>query len=336
MRSSEERGMSCFLFVAHAQGPAMPQLDMAPTGEPEAPWGALAIAKGVGVAIVPNSTLPEALHGHSGRSSGETLDISERDVRAIHIRCEFGATPVCFAPGAAYIVCVRGASRCREFSAALGAPPTAQSSVLILDLDRGDCIHPVQVATQHSAASGTAGLDTGLRDVSALMPLVRLRGARRLVEPPPVLSVSDLAGSAADSPGTERIVSVCGTILQREVTKAITFSTATDVGRAVVGQLENRITLQDDCDGTQTVAVYVKLSSFSHPLGLVPGARVVFHDVMVSTSRSTGNLYLVGTAATSVDEATAPAPTPSARPEHRPAAAGDPAHVCIAQLYPGP
>ncbi|KAJ2803648.1 hypothetical protein H4R21_001952, partial [Coemansia helicoidea] len=348
----EERGTSCFLFVAHAQGLAMPLLDAQSSGETGTSWRAQAIAKGVGAAIAPTGLLPETLHRRSGPGSDETLlaGIGERDLQPIHIRCDFGATPVCFAPGAAYVVCVRSPARCREFSAALGAPTPAQAGVVVLDLERGDHVHPVQIATQQYEPPGLASVDAGLQDVSDEMPVVWLGNVQRLAEPPPVLSVGELADSPADAPGTERIVSVSGTILQREVVKSIVFNTASDAGRAVVGQLENRITLQDDRDGTQTVAIYVKLSSFSHPLGLVPGARVVFRDVVVSTSRSTGNRYLVGTAATSVDEAAAlmpapgptpgltpgPTPTPSRRPKRRRAATGEPVCVCIAELYAVP
>ncbi|KAJ1729237.1 hypothetical protein LPJ61_003621, partial [Coemansia biformis] len=309
-----------FLLFAHAQGLAMPQPGVSPddTGAPttdcaEAGWGALTIVKGAGLALASDSPSLEPLHGGNGCRDIETLDIGnvgKRDLRAIHVRCKFDTTPVCFASGAAYIVCVGDPVRCREFGASLGAAADSLSSVILLDLEREDHVHPVRVVSQQpgladcAALSGGVPTETGLRAVAACLPVVRLNfaseDARRQIQPPTALSVSDLVDSAAAASGADRIVSVSGTILQREVTKAVTFCAARradtalgDAAPAVVGQLENRITLQDNQDGTRTVAVYVKLSTFSHPLGLVPGARVVFRDVVVSVSKSTGNPYLI-------------------------------------------
>ncbi|KAJ2736487.1 hypothetical protein H4R23_002010 [Coemansia sp. Cherry 401B] len=84
-----------------------------------------------------------------------------------------------------------------------------------------------------------------------------------------------------------------------------------------------------------TAVVYIKLSSYSHPLGLVPGARIVCRDVVFNVSKSSGNPYLTGTPVTSIDAVAAEAiPADPGDTATEMAQEGDqPIGMCIGALY---
>ncbi|KAJ2782690.1 hypothetical protein H4R18_002116 [Coemansia javaensis] len=343
---------SWWLVVVHSQGPAMARAA-------GAAWSALSIVRGAGVALGAHSPLLELLHsgacGDGPAGDGPAGDGPAGDgpvgdgpvdagasgpeaVRAVHVRCPLDAAPASFAPGAAYVLCIHGPSGAQELSADPDPDPGAPA--VVLELGPHDHVHPVRAGP---AADRRAG---AWDQVAAHMPRVRLgRAEPLLLRQPAPLPVAGLGGAEGTT------VSVCGTVQQREVTRIVAFGSAEGDGAPVAAQLDTRVTLQDDRDGTQTATAYLKLSSLAHPLGLVPGARVVLRDVSVGVSRTTGKLYLSGSAATSVDE---PAPehqepehqepeqqgSEQQEPEQGPDQAPEPPHgpdgLCIARLYAEP
>ncbi|KAJ2607028.1 hypothetical protein EV177_005762 [Coemansia sp. RSA 1804] len=59
----------------------------------------------------------------------------------------------------------------------------------------------------------------------------------------------------------------------------------------------------DHVDATHTISLYINLTSFSHPLGLIPGSRVIVRNVAPTISHSTGKAYLSATAISSIQAA---------------------------------
>ncbi|KAJ2609346.1 hypothetical protein H4S08_004093 [Coemansia sp. RSA 1365] len=262
--------------------------------------------------------------------------------------------------GSAYIICVRDASRIRICDSSMGSVRSGQEDVVVCELESVDHIHPAvvvgEVADSGSAYNFTA--DDGIQAIVPYMTTVRLEPTSdstwKHMQTLPAFSVCDLFKciAIASTPETSEnlsanarcvpnaIISIHGIILSREVKKSVMFATGDrnqeneSNMQPAVGLLENHITLQDEMDSTKTVVVYVKLTTFSHPLGLVPGTHVVFRDVIFNVSKSTGNPYLSGTYATSVDEVVINSEVrhlvlKNAESEN----AGDPTTVCIGQLY---
>ncbi|KAJ2821947.1 hypothetical protein IWW50_004428, partial [Coemansia erecta] len=136
-------------------------------------------------------------------------------------------------------------------------------------------------------------------DIAREIPAVQINAAsdciyKQLI--PTVYSVCDLFDSAAAEPEprksstaksagfTEGIISVGGIISQCETRSLVELATSnkrqgSEGGtESIVGQLEKQITLQDVDDSTKTIVLYMKMTSYSHSLGMVPGARVVCRD----------------------------------------------------------
>ncbi|KAJ2808606.1 hypothetical protein H4R20_000765 [Coemansia guatemalensis] len=362
----------CFLFCVHTQGPVIPQpvIPSSPSGSDAestvATWEAVVVVKGV-LLRLSSDAVHAQLHGdnNKGYDDGDAvLDlgrVEERDLQPLHLLCNLDRTPVCFTSGSAYIICIGDAARVRICDASLSsASRSGQVDVVVCELEPVDHIHPVAVngeVTNGDSAYGSTA-DDGIQAIVPYMTTVRLEPASdnvwKHMQTLPAFSVCDLFKciAVASTPESSEallsdtrcvpnaIISIHGIILRREVKKSIMFSTADrnqgedNKMQPAVGQLENHITLQDEKDSTKAVVVYVKLTTFSHPLGLVPGAHVVFRDVIFNVSKSTGNPYLSGTHATSAEEIVA---NSTARrliqKDIGSEGAGEPTTVCIGQLY---
>ncbi|KAJ2173780.1 hypothetical protein EV181_007321, partial [Coemansia sp. RSA 532] len=213
-----------------------------------------------------------------------------------------------------------------------------------------DHVHPVRLDLGNSASIDDYTSGAGLSDIVRAIPSVRINAVSSQMHKQlfsKVYSVGDLFSSAVTelephtkggfrAASAESIISVCGIISQYEVKKAVEFGITgkRQSSESMAGQLESHITLYDISDSTKTVVLYMKLASYSHPLGLVPGVKVVCRDVSLSVSKSSGNPYLNGTAATSIDEAAIDlAPTNSIVAETKAAESSEPVYKCIGALY---
>ncbi|KAJ2390936.1 hypothetical protein H4S02_001592 [Coemansia sp. RSA 2611] len=315
-------------------------------------WEAVSIVKGVRIALDAGDYL-EQLHTKNCGEDGTVVEVGEvdnRDIQAVGIVYRPAQTPAVFAAGSAYIVCGQSTPNYRK--------PGASLDIALYELGALDHVHPVRLNLADSEPFPAAQLDTGLTEVTQCIPEVRISvvsdNAQRQLWPPPVYSISDLfashsaGGHVADSCDSskprcvlDKNVSVWGIIAQREVKKAVSFvpDKRGDNSRvdpaSVIGQLESHITLQDANDSTMTAVVYIKLSSYSHPLGLVPGAKIVCRDVVFNVSKSSGNPYLTGTPVTSIDAVAAEAiPADPGDTAIEMAQEGDqPIGMCIGALY---
>ncbi|KAJ2882322.1 hypothetical protein H4R27_003506 [Coemansia aciculifera] len=145
------------------------------------------------------------------------------------------------------------------------------------------------------------------------------------------------------------IVSVHGTITKRGIKKAVAFaSNSSDNLRLgskrskvhggsaglLAGRFDTRIVLRDDRDSESTVTLYIELSSFAHPLGLVPGTRVVVRDARLDMAKGSGRAYLSGVAATSFQAISAKqAPDLLVQVPNQATGDAEPERVSIGQLY---
>ncbi|PIA15123.1 hypothetical protein COEREDRAFT_82320 [Coemansia reversa NRRL 1564] len=361
----------CFLFCVHMQGPVIPQpiMPSSPGGSDSDSsaviWEAVVVVKGV-LLRLSSDAVHTQLHNNSNDeqdNSNLELDlgcVNERDLQPLHLLCSLSRTPICFTPGSAYIICVRDASRVRICDSSTSSVRSGQEDVVVCELEPVDHIHPAvvvgEIVGSDSAYDVTA--DDGIQDIVPYMTTVRLEPASvstwKHMQTLPAFSVCDLFKciAIASTPETSEslsadtccvpnaIISIHGIILSREVKKSVMFATGDrnqeneSKTQPAVGLLENHITLQDEIDSTKTVVVYVKLTTFSHPLGLVPGTHVVFRDVIFNVSKSTGNPYLSGTYATSVDEVVMNSEVRhSVKKDAESENAGEPTTVCIGQLY---
>ncbi|KAJ2497587.1 hypothetical protein GGH96_005006 [Coemansia sp. RSA 1972] len=334
--SAFDAASSGFLFVAHSQGPSMPQLALT---NGVSSWETITVVKGVRISIDSSRDLKQL---HLNDCSKVTLLEIDGDFQAVSILCRPGKTPVCFAPGSAYVVCTLNVPQYRKPSAA------TETGFALFELGALDHVHPVRLDLGNSASIADCTSDAGLSAIVRAIPSVRINAESSRMHKlfSKVYSVGDLFSSGVTelehtkggfrAASAESIISVCGIISQYEVKKAVEFATAgkRQGSESMAGQLESHITLYDSEDSTKTVVLYMKLASYSHPLGLVPGAKVVCRDVNLSVSKSSGNPYLNGTAATSIDKAAIDlASVHSVLAETNVGKCGEPVHKCIGALY---
>ncbi|KAJ2550333.1 hypothetical protein EV175_004109, partial [Coemansia sp. RSA 1933] len=82
--------------------------------------------------------------------------------------------------------------------------------------------------------------------------------------------------------------------------KSSTIYSVRDILSPVTGCFKTLVVLQDHGDATHEILLYIKLKSFSHPAGIVPGAHASVRNVTLGVSRSTGKPYLTATAVTNI------------------------------------
>lgn len=140
--------------------------------------------------------------------------------------------------------------------------------------------------------------------------------AHRLKPPVPVFSVKELLEKAkvGFEKMAHRTVSVYGTIIQRNSKKvtAVAFpvpdqspskrqKTAAGSTSSGAGLFEYKVFLTDTNAPECRMIVFIKFTSFAHPLGLLPNTNVVFREMSVGISTNSKRIYLQGTVASSVE-----------------------------------
>ncbi|KAI8320233.1 hypothetical protein GQ54DRAFT_312864 [Martensiomyces pterosporus] len=321
------------LLFAHSHGAAVAQSDEGGA------WSTTSTVKGVLLEVDSEacSTLSSTEdkenipHLHVGKASSSRLQTCLLTLR-------LSQRPVLLAPGSAYLICVQNPAAMRHYQDTRGKPYGSLTTIELGPSDHihpvhVDCtVHSDGKSSQPKTVQSEPLLAC-LSSQALRIPTVHIQATEDIfshIQPPKVYPVSAFARSSSSSYGRQQphasrqpehtpgsIVSVCGVILQRQVKKAIALSTVTPTSRkhtsgahhanqtplladSMPGLLESCITLCDDEDPTSTTTLYIKLPSFAHPLGLIPGARFVFRDVLVNTAKSTGRVYLMGTATTCV------------------------------------
>ncbi|KAJ2416368.1 hypothetical protein GGI10_001030 [Coemansia sp. RSA 2530] len=238
--------------------------------------------------------------------------------------------PVSLTPGCAYVVCVADPSTITYYG------PSGRD--VQVELESSSHVHPAwvtvsdcsdskskpYVARQHHGLLARA-LDG---DQPLCVPTIQIDAAGSsilgLYCPPPVYPVRELHSLLANVQqvdvrvdGNSRpidIVSVYGTIAKRVIKQAVAFTSGSlgnsgpgkkrskdhsDSAGLLAGRFDTRIVLHDDRDNESAVTLYIELSSFAHPLGLVPGTCVVVRDARLDLAKGTGRAYLRGAAGTS-------------------------------------
>ncbi|KAJ2865058.1 hypothetical protein GGH94_002463 [Coemansia aciculifera] len=268
-------------------------------------------------------------------------------------------------PGCAYIVCVADPSMITYYN--------PSSKDIHIELRRYCHVHPAWItATDCSGAGGKAYVAkqhhellarASSGDQSLHIPTIQIETASSnlldLIRPPPIYPVRELHSLLARRQQTDQqkdgnsrpgdIVSVHGTITKRGIKKAVAFaSNSSDNLRLgskrskvhggsaglLAGRFDTRIVLRDDRDSESTVTLYIELSSFAHPLGLVPGTRVVVRDARLDMAKGSGRAYLSGVAATSFQAISAKqAPDLLVQVPNQATGDAEPERVSIGQLY---
>ncbi|KAJ2580830.1 hypothetical protein GGH95_002385 [Coemansia sp. RSA 1836] len=243
--------------------------------------------------------------------------------------------PVSFMPGSAYVVCVDDPSTITRFSLSGTDIQVALKSACHVHpvwVTATDCsgvggksyevVQHRKLLAQASGSGRHLHIPTIHIDSSSSKVLDAIR-------PPPVYPVRELHSLATSllqiGPGVSEesrpgdIISVYGTIGKRGIKQVVTFtSSKSSAGDIRLGSkrskshsdsagpralcFDTRVVLRDSRDTGSTITLYIELSSFAHPLGLVPGTRVVVRDVRLEMARGSGRPYLRGVAATSFQE----------------------------------
>ncbi|KAJ2832374.1 hypothetical protein GGI24_001258 [Coemansia furcata] len=238
--------------------------------------------------------------------------------------------PISLIPGCAYVVCVADPSMITHYN--------SSGKYIQIELQSSCHVHPACVNATNCSGSGCkpyvamhhhellAQASSG--DKPLHIPTIQIDTANSkildIIRPPPVYSVRELHSLLASMHrvGQQRdgasplgdIVSVHGTITKRGIKQAVTFINGSpgtlrsgkkrsnihsDSTGLLAGRFDTRIILRDDRDNESTVTLYIELSTFAHPLGLVPGTRVVVRDTRLEMAKGSGRAYLRGTVTTS-------------------------------------
>ncbi|KAJ2097714.1 hypothetical protein GGI09_003683 [Coemansia sp. S100] len=271
----------------------------------------------------------------SGAKDAEngTLRISVRetsDLLTCVVSYDPDQLPVSLIPGCAYVVCVADPSMITYYSSG--------GKDIQIELQSSCHVHPTWIAaTDCSGADGKAYVtkqhyellsQASGGDQPIHIPTIQIDTASSslldCIRPPPVYPVRELHSLLACLQRTDQrtdgnsrpgdFVSVHGTVTKRGIKKAVTFASNSsgklrlgnkrsklhgDSVGLLAGRFDTRIVLRDDRDSESTVTLYIELSSFAHPLGLVPGTRVVVRDARLDVAKGSGRPYLRGVAATS-------------------------------------
>ncbi|KAJ2843830.1 hypothetical protein IWW36_005411, partial [Coemansia brasiliensis] len=304
-----------FVFIVHSQGPAMPRL-VSVNGQ--SVWRSEITAKGVRIKIESDEILHQ-LHSntHAECDSRLKLRIDSKNVQFLSLVYCPAELPVRFVAGKAFIICTQNLSKDQR------AAIFSDSGLAVYRLNKHEHVHPVLLALNDHNTSSSA--NSKRQDIARHVPTVQIDAdmdtLNRQLQFPAIYSVCDLFASHAERQEQnvqsgikaacvpESIISVCGIIESRKVDKSVVFAadkrgsgSMDNVAHLGIGQLETHISMHDPNDSTKTVMMYAKLSTYSHPLWLVPGTKVVCRNVVLNVSKHSGNPYLSGTAATSIEE----------------------------------
>ncbi|KAI7823669.1 hypothetical protein BX661DRAFT_200012 [Kickxella alabastrina] len=334
----------CFVMYVHWQGAVAPVLDSPSIGstgqsaDSHSPWPSRACVKGMALSIRHDHFHQQLRNAPDGRPEIDLAltrngDPGQHQMEHCTVHFSPRKLPVQFSPGSAYVVCLHDRSSMRYMHGG-----QAGSSMVVVRMGLLDHIHPVQLfsngqrigASQPYIAKALAIPTVHIEHDSASGSSIVER-----LQAPRVFSVREVneatvAGRDSEYAAPGSLISVCGIVLQREVKRVVLFSrhkssadSSSNVGSnsddnansgdPVAGLFENCITLRDKDDIVCTISLYIKLSSYTHPVGLLPGAGVIFQNVTVGAAKTTGHRYLSSTFATSIVPVSAQS-TPSANP----------------------
>ncbi|KAJ2746055.1 hypothetical protein GGI20_001682 [Coemansia sp. BCRC 34301] len=275
--------------------------------------------------------------------------------------------PVSLMPGSAYVVCTDDPSAITRFGVSdmdvqIVLKNTCHVHPVWVTLADGSDDGDKPYAGMHhrellSQASG-GGKPLHIPTIRVDSTHSKILGA---IWPSPVYPVRELhslvAGLLRAGPGASEdsrpgdIISVHGTIDRRSIKQAISFTSSSgSAGDVQLGSkrskassdsagprvlcFDTRIVLRDSRDSDSTITLYTELSSFAHPLGLVPGTRVVVRDVRLEMAKNSGRAYLRGVAATSFQEIATELEPDQLVTEHKQTTEDfESKRVCVGQLY---
>ncbi|KAJ1722032.1 hypothetical protein LPJ53_003500 [Coemansia erecta] len=366
----------CFVFLVHWKEAVAPRPADIPAAHDKrllsdsTPWASRILVRGKALKIslddfyaqlqgamdarpVISISAPEPNSGGSGGSrGGPPADWLENCV----LRYSPAKVAAVFTPGSAFVICVRSSRQtfqlCDEkataagiFGVGLGSRDHVYPVHLVVDGRRHVSSSPLHM-TRHLPVP-TVSIVTG-GDGSSGSSSSSMADRLRVPETCSVGGVLGLAGPG----GAGFLVSVHGTVVQRRINGVVEFispgtgghasanasdSAASARGSSLVsGMLDTQILLGSTDDLSTTVLVYLKLHTYAHPLGLLPGAHVVFRNVSFNTARATGNVYLTSTMMTTiehVDVRSAASLLDDAPGALHCDASAEATRVCIGELY---
>ncbi|KAJ2676109.1 hypothetical protein IWW42_000778 [Coemansia sp. RSA 1085] len=338
-------GSTSYVFIVHSQGPTMPRLK---SENGQSFWRAEIAVKGTRIEIDSDQLLHK-LHSNV-YDSPLKLYMDSNSVQLISLVYCPAEIPVRFVLGKAFIICTPQSLEDHR------AEAISNGGFAVCRLSKHDHVHPVHLALNGHIISEPAS--SKVHGIARHIQTVHIDAGRdtfnRLIQLPAIYSVGDLFATHIekrepnlhnDSKSAcipEGILSVCGIIESRKVAKSVVFAAgkmssggmdgATNLG---VGQLETHISIHDPEDSTRKIMVYAKLNTYSHPLWLIPGTKIVCQNVVLNVSKHSGNPYLSGTAATSIEEVVSIYPN-NANASIRDIEAladGDFVHMCVGEMY---
>ncbi|KAJ2784387.1 hypothetical protein GGI15_002282 [Coemansia interrupta] len=322
----------CFVFLVHWKEAVAP----APANIPAAndkkllsdstPWTSRILVRGMSLKIdldnfyqqlenamdkqpVISINISDPSNG-SGRPLADCLD-------SCVLRYSPAKVPVVFTPGSAFVICVRSSQQTSRLH-----DEQASASIFGVGLGSRDHVYPVHLVVDGQHMSNSPLHMTRHLPVPTVS-IVTNSGSdvvdrMRLAETYSVSKVLSLAesGGAAGHGGSGFLVSVHGTIVQRKINGVVEFisqgsgadatsdsTSAASSSRSslVSGMLDTQILLGSESDMSCTVLLYVKLHTYAHPLGLLPGAHVIFRNVSFNVAKATNNVYLTSTTLTTIE-----------------------------------
>ncbi|ORX74922.1 hypothetical protein DL89DRAFT_320330 [Linderina pennispora] len=316
----------CLLVVVHARGNAAPVNRTRHAGPEGAKVTEAAdsqrsmgyTAKGIAVPVTKQDA--QAVLASLGGEVDEPFDLGDipaASVRRCLLMVDFKRQSVLLAPGSAYLICIKSTASLQYVRS---GDSSQHEQVLLITLGSADSAIPVQAEFRASGSPAdlpwqTVSVVPFIVDVSTQpvhLPAVQCNvttdaaAALSLISGPKVYSVAEVL-QAKDGCSPNSLITVRGTVVDRSVSDIVFLepllpepNTVADSAspRPVSGVFSNRITLCDEDSPEQSIPVYLKLASFSHPLAVVQGARFVVHDLIVSVSQTRKSIYLSGTLST--------------------------------------
>ncbi|KAJ1990925.1 hypothetical protein GGI25_003386 [Coemansia spiralis] len=318
--SSDEGFFQYFVFLAHSQTLQIRFAKVKDRGEKdtENEWFVEAVV--VGEAFkVDGKLLHQQLHSIDLHKKWDIGTINEDNVFQCILSFRLKKLRALLEPGSAYAICIHNmTNNDNKVRISTGKSNIGSRTVTHVRLSTQDHIHPINITingpTEGSkCVYGTVGSSSFLR-IPELMAYAALNAVFDIVSPPTIYSVSNIHKLCVADNDMQihagNSVCVVGIISQRELIKTTTIASAdrshgisSKVAEqtAVAGQFENRIVLEDDTGRNKhDIVLYIKLTSIVHPVGLVPGSRIIVRNAILNVARTTRKAYLSANAGTCI------------------------------------
>ncbi|KAJ2396577.1 hypothetical protein GGI05_001051 [Coemansia sp. RSA 2603] len=327
----------CFVFLVHwreAVGPRPPDLPAAGDKRLLAdttPWKSHILVHGVALHIGLDAYRRHMESAEDQQKVRVSFDLARGSPERCVVRYAPEKVPAVFVPGSAFVLCVRGEQTFRLRDAQEGG-------VLGVRVGSRDHVRPVHVVV------GGRHVSTSPLHMTRHLPVPTISiaaadsaGLADRLGPPHACSVAEVLAMPERGGGAGTLVCVHGTVVQRKINGVVEFLTApaknTTAG-LVSGMLDTQLLLASESDLTNTVLVYLKLHTYAHPPGVLPGAQVVLRNVALGVAKATDNAYLTSTMLTTIEHVeypTAPSDAAASVGYFDPSVA--PVRCCIGELY---